>query len=139
MTSVNMKTHLPVPAEEVWRTIGGFNALPDWHPGVSKSELEDGGTLRTLTLPTGATIVERLEHADENARTYTYSIVDSPLPVSDYRATIRVVEDEDGRGCTVEWSSEFEPAGVPGQEAMAAIKAVFEAGLQNLEKMFGRA
>lgn len=138
MSEVSMKQHLPVPASQVWQVIGGFNALPDWHPAIQKSELEGGGTLRRLTVPGAGTIVERLENADDNARTYSYSIVEGPLPVSDYKATIRVVEDGDGEGCTVEWTSEFDPAG-PEVDALAAIRGVYEAGLQNLKKMFGGA
>ena len=136
MTSVAMKTHLPVPASQVWQVIGGFNALPDWHPSVEKSVLEGGGTVRRLTVPGAGTIVERLDDIDDSARTYSYSIVEGPLPVSNYAATIRVIDDEHG-GCTVEWTSEFDPKG-PETDALAAIKSVYEAGLKNLETMFGR-
>lgn len=137
MPDVTMRTHLPVSSDQVWRLIGGFNALPDWHPLVAKSELEGGGSLRKLTLPTGETIVEKLEHSDDDARTYTYSIVDSPLPVSSYNATIKVSDDADGKGCTVEWSSGFEASG-DENTAIKAVQGIYEAGLQNLEKMFGK-
>ncbi len=137
MTSLASKIHLPVPASQVWQVIGGFNALPDWHPGIEKSELEDGGTVRRLTVPGAGTIVERLENLDDNARSYSYSIVEGPLPVSSYVATIRVVEDDDGKGCTVEWTSDFEPTG-PEADALGAFRGVYEAGLKNLEAMFGR-
>jgi len=138
VTSVAMSTHLPVPASQVWQLIGGFNALPDWHPMIQKSELEGGGTQRRLTLPDGSTVVEQLEHTNAEERIYTYSILKGPLPVSNYKATIRVVEDKDGKGCSVEWSSEFEASGAAPGDAMAAIQGVYEAGLKNLEKMFGR-
>lgn len=135
MTEVATNTHLAVPADQVWQMIGGFNALPDWHPLVKKSELEDGGTVRQLTLPDGSGLTEKLEHTDDNERTYSYIITAGPLPVSNYRATIRVVPDDDGKGCTVEWSSEFEAVGSES-DAMAAVQGVFEAGLENLKKMF---
>ena len=32
------------PADEVWRLVGGWNALSDWHPVVKKSEIEQGST-----------------------------------------------------------------------------------------------
>ncbi len=136
MSNVSAKTHLAVPAAQVWGVIGGFNALPDWHPGIEKSELEGGGTMRRLTVPGVGTIVERLEHSDDDERTYTYSIVEGPLPVSNYISTVRVTEDDDGKGCTVEWSSKFDAEG-PEADALAAIGGVYEAGLENLKKMFG--
>jgi len=41
MAKINMKTNLNVAADEVWKLIGGFNTLPDWHPAIEKSELEE--------------------------------------------------------------------------------------------------
>lgn len=138
MAKVASSTELPVPAQSVWTVIGGFNALPDWHPAVEKSELEEeGGTkLRTLSLAGGGTIVERLEAKDDKERTYSYSILSGPLPVANYQATIRVRENDSG-GCTVEWSSEFDPSGAPETDAMAAIRGIYEAGFKNLQRMFG--
>ena len=137
MASVSVNQDLPVPAQMVWTTIGGFNALPDWHPAVENSELEkDGGnTLRRLHLAGGGEIVEKLEQIDDNERLYTYSILSGPLPVANYTATIRVKAT--AGGCNVEWSSEFDPAGAPENDAVAAIQGVYEAGFENLKKMFG--
>ena len=39
MAKIDMKTDLNVAPDEVWKLIGGFNALPDWHPAIEKSEL----------------------------------------------------------------------------------------------------
>lgn len=138
MTTLSVSQELPVPAQMVWNTIGGFNALPDWHPAVEKSAVEeDGGTtLRTLSLVGGGTILEKLEKVDDSERVYTYSILESPLPVANYTATIRVRAT--AAGCKVEWSSEFDPAsGAAENDATAAIRGVYETGLQNLQKMFG--
>lgn len=137
MTSLSVAQDLPVPAQMVWNTIGGFNALPDWHPAVEKSAVaEDGGTtVRTLSLVGGGTITEKLEQVDDSERIYSYSILESPLPVANYTATIRVRAT--AAGCKVEWSSEFDPAGVAENDATAAIRGVYETGLENLRKMFG--
>ena len=137
MTAVKVSQELPVPAQAVWSVIGGFNGLPDWHPAVEKSETktEEGARIRTLSLAGGGQIVERLESADENERTYTYSILSGPLPVADYTATIKVTDS--GSGCSIEWSSEFTPSGAPEGEAVAAIRGVYEAGFENLKRMFG--
>lgn len=139
MSKVQVTQELSVPAETVWNMIGGFNALPDWHPAIEKSETrEEGGVkTRTLTLVGGGTIVERLERTDPKARTYTYSILSGPLPVANYTATLRVREEQGGQGCSVEWASEFTPSGASESEAVAAIRAVYEAGFENLRRMFG--
>ena len=117
--------------------IGSFNGLPDWHPAVEKSETksEGGMKIRTLHLAGGGEIVERLESADDKERTYSYSIMSSPLPVADYTATIKVREAD--IGCTVEWSSEFTPSDAPESEAAAVVRGIYETGFENLKKMFG--
>ncbi len=137
MAKVSSSTDLPVPAKTVWDVIGNFNALPDWHPAVEKSEIkkEDGSTLRKLSLVGGGSIEEKLEQIDDKERLYTYSILSGPLPVANYRATLRVRDGD--KGCTVEWSSEFEAKGAPENAAVEAISGIYEAGFENLKRMFG--
>ena len=134
MTKISMTTDLDVSADEVWKLIGGFNALPDWHPAVEKSELEEEGQVRKLSLAGGGTIIEKLEKIDDDARTYSYTITESPLPLANYTATIKVTGE--GEGCQVEWSSEFEPVGGES-EAVDIVQNIYQTGLDNLKKMFG--
>lgn len=132
----DVKLSIPVAASpaQVWEKIGSFNALSDWHPAVERSELEDGGTIRRLHLAGGGEIVERLE-ASEDGHSYTYSIIEGPLPVMNYSSTLRVVEGADGKA-EVEWSSNFDPVG-SADEAIEVMQGVYQAGLDNLKKMFG--
>ena len=136
MAKIDMKTDLNVAPDDVWKLIGGFNTLPDWHPAIEKSELEDEGSMRRLSLAGGGTVVEKLVKLDDKERVYTYSIIDSPLPVTNYEATIRVKDDGEGN-TTVEWSSEFEAEGTAENEAMDVIAGIYQAGFDNLKKMFG--
>jgi hypothetical protein len=140
MAKVSLSTTLPVPASTVWDAIGGFNSLAKWHPAVAKSEetKEGAATIRRLTLHGGGSIVERLESKDDKKRTYSYSIVGGPLPVAAYKATLHVEADKDGKSCKVEWSSTFEPSGASEPEAVKVIRGIYEAGFDNLRKMFGR-
>lgn len=136
MSNVSVSNRFPVPPEKLWELIGGFNALPQWHPAVQKSELEDGGSVRRLSLVGGGEIVERLERMSDEEYAYTYSIVDSPLPVANYSATIKLQDDGEG-GCKVTWSGEFAPEGMPEQDAMKVVEGIYRAGFENLRKMFG--
>jgi carbon monoxide dehydrogenase subunit G len=133
---VKQSVRLPAPVNEVWKRIGGFNALPDWHPMVQKSELAQGGQVRKLTLPGGATITEQLESKDDNSYRYSYSITDSPLPVADYHSTIEV--HEEGNESVVEWMGRFEPKGTSAEDAQKTIQDIYQAGMDNLQKMFGQ-
>ena len=138
MATVKLSSNYPASAETIWKLIGGFNALPDWHPAIAKSEIETEGntTFRRLSLVGGGSILEKLEKSDEDGHLYSYSILESPLPIANYSATIRVTDNEGG-GCTIEWSSEFEASGAPENEAVKAIEGIYQAGFDNLRKMFG--
>jgi uncharacterized protein YndB with AHSA1/START domain len=135
MTKVSLSTKLAAPADKVWKLVGRFNALPEWLPPVKASKLDAAGRVRTLDLAGGGTVTEKLETFDDKKRTYSYAITDSPLPVSDYVATIKV--SEDGKGSRIEWSSEFSPAGASEAEARKAIEGVYQAGFEKLKTMFG--
>jgi hypothetical protein len=137
MAKVNMTTSIGVDAKSLWDFMGGFNALPDWHPAVEKSELEEEGQVRRLSLADGGTIVERLLTIDDKERVYNYSIESSPLPVANYTATIRVRDEGDGNRSVVEWSSEFNPAGASEADAIKAIEGVYRAGFESLKKLYG--
>jgi hypothetical protein len=110
----------------------------EWHPLVAKCDIETEGntTLRRLHLTGGGTILEKLEKSEEDGQSYSYSIVESPLPVKNYNATIKVSEAEGG-GCSIEWSSDFEAQGAPENDAAKAIEGIYQAGFDNLRKMFG--
>ncbi len=140
MPQVTMSTKLAANPDELWKLLGGFAKIADWHPAVERAELqgEEGrkGTIRTLHLVGGGEIVERLEEISPNERVYRYSIQQGPLPVGSYDAEIRVKDNGDGTS-TVEWSSQFEAKGVPDAEAVEVIRGIYQAGLDNLAKMYG--
>src|SRR6266436_2875442 len=60
-------------------------SIKDWHPLVAdcKESQEGGATFRTLTLKDGGTIKEKLTDKDDFS--YSYEIVESPLPVKNYK------------------------------------------------------
>ena len=143
MAHAAQSVELASPADRVWQLVGDFNSLHEWHPAVEESRLNraddedgDGETQRTLELAGGGEIRERLEDSDDQQMQYRYSILDGPLPVENYVATIRVRADGVNR-CTVEWTSDFDPVGVKDAEAVQIIEGIYSAGLENLRKLFG--
>ncbi|MEV7909732.1 SRPBCC family protein [Streptomyces griseus] len=132
MTSTTASTELPVPADRVWQLIGGFDALPDWLPYIPTSELSEGGRVRTLVNEEGGVIVERLEAFDNAARSYSYSILRAPFPVTDYLSTIAVREGSTPGRARVEWSGTFTPDGIGDDEAAALFHGIYADGLAAL-------
>ncbi|MFE7340044.1 SRPBCC family protein [Streptomyces griseus] len=132
MTSTTASTELPVPADRVWQLIGGFDSLPDWLPYIPTSELSEGGRVRTLVNEEGGVIVERLEAFDNAARSYSYSILRAPFPVTDYLSTIAVREGSAPGRERVEWSGTFTPDGIGDDEAAALFHGIYADGLAAL-------
>ena len=134
MHSVTVSTHVSASPEQVWSKIGDPGGISAWHPVVAESPLD--GTRRMCTLADGAKIDEQIDNIDDANRSYTYRIVESPLPVTDYSATLKVV-DADG-GCCVDWTSSFEVSAGPPEEVIALLKGVYDAGLGSLRQSFAR-
>ena len=132
MHTVTVSTHLLATPEQVWSMIGDPGTISSWHPAVAESSLDDGR--RQCTLADGAEIDEQVDDIDAAARSYSYRILASPLPVEDYRSTIQVV-DTDG-GCCVEWSARFEIPEAPAEEVVGAIKGIYDAGMAALRESF---
>ncbi|HEV2766081.1 MAG TPA: SRPBCC family protein [Acidimicrobiales bacterium] len=129
MADVRVSKHYEVPAKMMWDRIGDPGKLSEWHPAIEKTEMFDDGKRRINTVVGGAVVSETiLEQAE---RHHKFRIDDSPLPVDNLVATIRV-RDEGGKACSVEWEATFEPVGVPAHEAVALNRGFFQAGLDAL-------
>jgi hypothetical protein len=132
MAQVTRSVTLNAAPGEVWALIGGFQAVPDWHPAVATSTREDIGGVdhRRLGLEGGGEILEKDLGGD--AMSYGYEIIASPLPLADYQATISVA-DAGGKAVVV-WSSTFEGTADGASDIVAGI---YQAGLDALAAKFG--
>ncbi len=75
---------------------------------------------------------------DDHGRSYTYHILQSPFPVTDYYSTLKVVATNDGNGSRVEWSGEFTPKGVSGQQDSKIFRDIYDEGLEALARNFAK-
>jgi len=136
MAQASASIDVAASADKVWQWIGGCNSLPDWLPYAPSSETTEGGRVRHVATPNGNTIIERLEKFDNAARSYSYSIVQAPFPITDYLATISVHEKAGESGCLVDWSGTFIANGVSDSEASKLFQSIFEDGLKPLAARF---
>jgi carbon monoxide dehydrogenase subunit G len=120
--------------EEVWKKVGDFCAIQEWHPAIKECKAyDDHGTFyRTLTLEDGATISEK--HAGEEANSYTYFIKKSPLPVKAYKANFSA-KDDAGK-TVITWDARFKSKGASDEEAKATIEGIYDAGLSSIADSF---
>ena len=132
-------------SDRVWARVRDFNGLPGWHPGIAESRIENGepsdkiGCVRDFRLRNGDRIREKLLGLSDFDLFCTYSILESPMGVDNYVATLRLTPITDGERTFAEWTAEFDAA--PDREDKIADdigRNVFAAGLSALKIQFSR-
>jgi hypothetical protein len=123
-SDVTMTTSTPPGA--LWKKVGDFCGIGDWHPAVEKCVLSPDGKQRTLSLRGGGTLVEALESVDNASHTYTYTILSGPLPVANYHSTISVSPDP--KGSSIKWVGKYDAKGAPDADAKKVIDGIYEGG-----------
>lgn len=144
MARVYVSTVIGAPAARVWERVRDFNALPRWHPAIRDSRIEDAlppdkiGCIRNFNLQNGDNIREQLLGLSDYDLFCTYAILESPMPLSDYVATLRLTPVTDGDRCFAEWSAEFSCAPEAEDDLAGGIGSnVFQAGFDALKRHFG--
>ena len=144
MPNVFVSSVLDAPVDRVWARIRDFNALPRWHPRIAESQIEDGlpsdkiGCVRNFRLQNGDRIRERLLGLSDHDLFCTYSILESPMPLENYVATIRLTPISDGNRTFIEWTAEFDCAPERENELVSNIgTGVFQGGFDALKRAFG--
>ncbi|WP_340107768.1 SRPBCC family protein [Pikeienuella sp. HZG-20] len=125
---------LPASRDAVWAVIGDFGSIAEWHPLIASAEVTemDGSTYRRLVSVDDESFFERLIEAGPHH--VTYEVVEGPLPVTDYRATLSCVAE--GEGCRVFWSAFFVPADDAGRLSEGIVGKFYEIGLRALRERF---
>ncbi len=140
MVQIAVSDRIKASADEVWALVGPFNNLEKFDPGVARSVLEDGGSKRRLDIVDAGQILERLLNYDHEGRTYRWQhleIVDVPMPIVNFFATISVREDEPGKTCIFEMTATFDPAPGETEDAVEELMATdFQGPIANVKAMF---
>ncbi|GAA3425810.1 SRPBCC family protein [Streptosporangium sandarakinum] len=130
-------TVIDASADEVWSYLRDFGNLAEWLPGISSCVFEEGeggpGTVRRIE-GAGGLFRERLLTLDDDSRSATYEILESPLPVREYRAVYRVHPVTDTGRAFVEWSAAFETDGGADEAKVTRnmVRYIFAPGLAAL-------
>jgi hypothetical protein len=132
---VKKKINAPALPPKVWEVAGGFCAIKDWHPLVAdcKATKEGDATIRTLTLKDGGSIKEKLLESDDSS--YSYEIIESPLPVKNYQGKFWIEEDERSPDrTTIHWDATFDANGASDDDATKKISDIFFSGLKGIKQ-----
>jgi uncharacterized protein YndB with AHSA1/START domain len=143
MARVYVSSVINAPAARVWERVRDFNAMPRWHPRIRESRIENGepsdriGCVRDFRLQNGDRIREKLLGLSDHDLFFTYAILESPMPLTEYVATLRLTPVTDGDRTFAEWSAEFDCAEEVADDLVAGIGGnVFQGGFDALKRHF---
>lgn len=144
MARVYISSVIDAPTAKVWDKVRDFNALPRWHPAIRDSRIENGepsdrvGCVRDFHLQNGDRIREKLLGLSDYDYFCTYSILESPMPLTGYVATLRLTPVTDGDRTFAEWTAEFDCAPEAEEGLVSGIgQNVFQAGFNALKRQMG--
>jgi hypothetical protein len=144
MIRVYVSSVIDAPADAVWARIRDFNGLPQWHPAIADSRIENGepcdkiGCIRHFHTRDGGLIRERLLALSDYDYSCTYAILESPMGVENYTATLKLTPVTDNARTFIEWSAEFDCDEARERELSELIgQGVFQGGFDALKKHFG--
>lgn len=145
MPRVYISSVIDASADRVWSIVRDFNGLPRWMPVVADSRIEGGqppdkvGCIRNFNLKAGGNIREQLLSLSDYEYTCSYAILESPMGVSNYTATLKLMPITDGDRTFAEWTAEFDCDAAREQELVDQIgTGVFQAGFDQLKRQAGR-
>src|SRR5260370_39330018 len=110
---------IDAPVDELWQLLSDFNNVAVWHPDVVHSRIESGtgtqaGAVRAIRLRDGTPVREMLLAISSTDHSYTYAVIEAPLPLRNHRSTVKL-ESLGSTQTRVTWTADFE-AGAGGAE-----------------------
>ena len=144
MPHVKKSTVLDAPADAVWDVIRDFNGHDRWHPAVAESHIERGyppdmvGCVRNFRLEDGANLREQLLTLSDLEQTFSYCLLDTPVPLFNYVAHVRLAPVTDGDMTFWEWESRFDtPQGQEESLAELVGEQIYQAGFDAIRAHMG--
>ncbi len=135
--AITVKKRIEAPGlpPRIWGVAGDFCAIRIWHPAVASCEetREGSATFRTLTLKDGGKIKEKLSRTEDLG--YSSEIVESTLPVKNYKSKLWVEFDDEPDRTAIYWQSDFNANGASAAEAQKRITDLLYEGVKGIKRI----
>jgi hypothetical protein len=141
MPKVVRSTIIDAPADKVWALLRDFNGHDRWHPAVKVSAIERHhpsdkvGCVRRFVLKDGSELREQLLTLSDLEQTFSYCLLDTPVPLFNYVAHVRLMPVTDGDRTFWSWESSFSTRAGEG-EAMTRMvgEDIYMAGFEAIRR-----
>ena len=144
MVHVVKSTILNAPVEAVWEVLRDFNGHDAWHPAVADSEIERGqssdrvGCVRRFHLADGSELREMLLTLSDADLAFSYCLLDTPVPLLNYVAHVRLAPVTDGDMTFWHWESRFDtPAGREAELKGMVAETIYQGGFDAIRSHMG--
>ena len=144
MVKVVKSTVLPAPVEAVWEVLRDFNGHDSWHPIVKDSVVGKGwpsdriGCVRRFHLQDGSELREMLLTLSDADMAFSYCLLDTPVPLLNYVAHVRLAPVTDGDMTFWHWESRFDtPAGQEAELQRMVSENVYQSGFDAVRSHMG--
>lgn len=146
MVRVVKSTVLDAPVDRVWEVLRDFNGHDRWHPIVRDSVVERGwpsdrvGCVRRFHLQDGSELRELLLTLSDADMAFSYCLLETPVPLLNYVAHVRLVPVTDGDRTFWHWESRFDtPAGREEELRQMVAENVYQSGFDAIRQHLGAA
>lgn len=144
MVHVVKSTILDAPVETVWEVLRDFNGHDRWHPAVADSAIERGrdsdriGCVRRFHLEDGSELREKLLTLSDSEMAFSYCLLDTPVPLLNYVAHVRLLPVTDGDRTFWHWESRFDtPEGREEELGQLVGEAIYQGGFDAIRAHLG--
>jgi Polyketide cyclase / dehydrase and lipid transport len=141
MAHVVRSTIIDAPADQVWGVLRDFNGFDRWHPALANSAIERSqsadriGCVRRVKLADGSELREQLLALSELEQSFSYCLLDTPIPLFNYVAHVRLLPVTDGDRTFWHWEARFTaPAGEEKSMTDLVSDGIFQAGFDAIRK-----
>lgn len=137
MAHVEVQDEIAAGIDTVWELVSDFGGVGRISPEVSSCEVEGEGVgaVRTI-VSSGFTVQERLEGLDHAARTFSYSMLEGPIPFKNYVANVKLSDAGPNR-TRISWAGTFEPAGMPEEQLQQLVETIYRGLIAGIKKAVG--
>ncbi|MEM9224407.1 MAG: SRPBCC family protein [Pseudomonadota bacterium] len=137
MVRVERSTVIDAPVEAVWDIVRDFNGHDRWHPAVADSAMERGAPtdrvsgVRCFHLADGSELREQLLTLSDADMELSYCLLDTPVPLFNYVAHVRLLPVTDGDMTFFQWRSQFgTPEGRERELTQMVGEDIYTAGME---------
>ncbi len=124
---VQVQEELPSNVNNVWQLLRDFGNIKAWATGnVVKIEGSGVGMIRHIEFDLDK-VVERCEAHDDNDMTFTYRLLESPWPMSNYVATV-ILTSAGPEETLIEWSSSYQAEPEQAEAVRNLIESTYRIG-----------